>query len=386
LILWRAQPGVSRRRERARLLFLFAAIAWSGAFLGGRVAADEEASATLLEQAAAALRSGDAAQAAELYGQAIERAPGDAAAKAGRIRALIADDSWQKALAEARNYAASEPGGSDVRAALGEALYRAGEIEEASSVLAGMVDANRPPARELLVMGLVRLAEGRLTEATGLLERAVSAAPEDRHVLFWAASAPASRARVVEILERYLALSAGDERDRIEAARANMTFYKLLGERRFWIPAQTPAAVEVPLRELPGSGGRSAGFVIEARIGDRDKPVRLLLDTGSTGLFVVHRVARKLGLAPLVEETVIGGGGGGRHRSQRGLFATFSIGELRFADALTAYLEGVQDRLRRAQLEQAEARAKAGEESKRRLQELVTQALDRRESPSARSA
>jgi hypothetical protein len=60
----------------------------------------------------------------------------------------------------------------------------------------------------------------------------------------------------------------------------------------------------------------------------------LLLDSGSPGLFVIRRVARKREFAPLSEQSAFGGGGKRRHRSTRGIFPSVSIGELKFREAL----------------------------------------------------
>jgi hypothetical protein len=91
--------------------------------------------------------------------------------------------------------------------------------------------------------------------------------------------------------------------------------------------------MELPLEPAHGPDGSLLGFVIRPTIGEKGKPVRLLLDTGSSGLFLLQRLARKRGFEPLSEETFFGGGGSQRHVSPRGLFPTFAVGELRFADA-----------------------------------------------------
>jgi hypothetical protein len=51
-------------------------------------------------------------------------------ASVGHVRELIAKDQWKEALAEARAAIVESPG-PDASAALGEALYRAGQIDDA---------------------------------------------------------------------------------------------------------------------------------------------------------------------------------------------------------------------------------------------------------------
>ncbi len=199
-------------------------------------------------------------------------------------------------------------------------------------VLGPLADEEEAPARGILTLGLLRLAEGNSDAAASLLERATRLAPEDRWVLYWAADGVPSRARSVELLEGYLARSQGDDPDRIESARSALVFQRALGDRKVWVPVERPARLE--LRLMPyGTGGVVRGRVIQADLGGR-KPIRFLLDTGSTGVFLVERIARKLGFAPLATETRFGGGGDERHRTRRGILPSFGIGGLRYGNAL----------------------------------------------------
>lgn len=249
-------------------------------------------------------------------------------ATVGHVRELIAKDQWKEALAEARVLVAESPG-PDASAALGEALYRAGQIDDAGELLAPIAAGDDAPARALAQLGIVRAAQGKDGEAIALLERAVAKAPEDPWVVFRASGAARTRARTVELLETYLRIATDDDPDRLDGARGTIRLDRALGERNVWVRAASPERLEVPLKPLVGGGG----YFIEAMIAN-GKKIRLLLDTGSTGLFVVERAVKKGGLTPLSEETVFAGGGEGRTSSSRGLLATLAIGGLRFADAL----------------------------------------------------
>src|SRR5213083_702847 len=99
-------------------------------------------------------------------------------ASAGHVRELIAKDQWKEALAEARALVL-ETKDKDAAAALGEALFRAGRIDDAGRALALITAADDAPARALAQQGLVRAAQGEEGEAATLMERAVSTAPRD---------------------------------------------------------------------------------------------------------------------------------------------------------------------------------------------------------------
>jgi tetratricopeptide (TPR) repeat protein len=241
-------------------------------------------------------------------------------AGAADVLSLLEEDLWEEALAEARAQQAVSP--------LGEALYRAGLFEEADALLTPLCERSEAPGRALATLGRLRGAQGRLDEAVQLMDIAVAAAPQDRLVQFWAADYTTTRAESILRLERYLQLSEGDDPDRIEAAEGSLRLFKALGDRAVWVSLERPERLELPLTLLRDGEGRILGHAIKVRLGKNDKPLRLLLDTGSSGLFLTERAARKRGFEPLAEETFFGGGGGRRHPSGRGLLSTFSMAGL----------------------------------------------------------
>jgi len=285
------------------------------------------------------LRAGQTEQAAEEFAELAAIEPLDGCAVEGRVVALIRLRRWRGALEEARTFFERDPQQARVVTALGEALYRAGKLPEVREVLAPLASGETPPATALTLMGLVSVAEGMHEDAIEWMDRAVAAAPEDRRVLFRAAEAVKSRADAVRRLERYLELSEGDDADLIEGARGRMRMLHALGERPVWVAESRPDHVELPLQLLALPGGGLIGAVVKVRIGDKGKPVRLLLDSGSSGLFLVARMARKRGFEELSVETAFGGGGDKRHISPRGLFSQFGVGELVFRDALATTTE-----------------------------------------------
>jgi hypothetical protein len=270
-------------------------------------------------------------------------------AGAGRVHELLQLDLWQQALEEARAEFRRQPGDPGATADMAEAMFRAGLFEEAEPLLQGLEKRTEPPPRALMVLARLRGAQGRAEEAVELMERAVAAAPTDRTLIFWAADHARTRSESVGLLERYLELSEGDDADRIAAAEGSLDLYRELGDRAVWIPASSPERLEIPLIPVRNTEGITVGRAIKARLGKRGRPVRLLLDTGSGGLFVDWRTARKCGFEPLAEETVFGGGGGRRHRSRRGLFDRLALGELKFDDVLATTSERRLDPLGRYQ-------------------------------------
>lgn len=286
------------------------------------------------DAATEALFSGDAERSLELFLERLDKNPADDAAAAGEVEALLALGRFDDALERSTLQRAAFDSSPRVRAAHGSALLRAGRLMEAHAVLAVLETDPHPPPRGLIALARLRAARGLHEEAADLAARALERGDVDPLVLFWAAESIGDRGRGIELLERYLALKPRGQEDRIEAAQGALRLQQALGEREIWVPTASPDRVVLPLRLVWDDYGRKLGYVVEARIGPKDKPVKLMLDTGSSGLFLVERMARKRGFEFLAEDTAFGGGGDQRHRNRRGLFSSFRLGELRFSDAL----------------------------------------------------
>jgi hypothetical protein len=267
--------------------------------------------------------------------------PGEArsapAAEEARIQGLLEAERWEQALGDALAFHARAPQEPAAAALLGAALLRAGRLAEAERVLEPLAGSPSAPARGLVALARLREARGRQSEAVDLMRRAVAAAPADREVLYLAADVSGDRAEAVSRLERYLALCAGDREERIESAQGTLRLLRALGTRPTWVARDRPERVEVALSPLwiPETG-QVIGYHLKARIGERGRAVPLLLDTGSPGLFVIERTARKTDFAPLAEVTLFEGGGTGRHATRRGFFSRLTLERLVFADALAS--------------------------------------------------
>jgi tetratricopeptide (TPR) repeat protein len=309
--------------------------------VGGALHAGEAESAC--EVATRTLTEGRADEAAGMFAELLEESDCDECSVAGRVAALIELDRWGEALDVARVCHEHHPGRTGLSGLLGEALYRAGRLAESEALLSGLATVEGLRGSSLSVLGLLRAARGRSEEAIEIMDRALAIAPSDRRVLFRAAEATTTREESLQRLTRYLELSAGDDPDRIEAAKGTLRTLRALGDRQVWVPVERPERVELPLTMLAIHGGRVGGAVVKVAIGEKRKPVRLLLDSGSSGLFLVGRIARKRGFEPVAEETTFGGGGDKRHASSRGLFPFFDVGGLSFSNALATTTESEFD-------------------------------------------
>lgn len=283
------------------------------------------------------LEAGRAEHAAQLFAQRMASEPGNGLNMLGRVRALLVLDRWAEALDEARGFAAAHAGDAHVETGLAEALFRAGRLREVEPLLERLTASKLPPPRAMVLLARLREGQGRRAEAVTWMDRAVAVAPDDRWVLYWAAGTVSRRGDGVERLRRYLEHSAGDDPERIVGARGSLTALEMLGDRIVWRLTGDPERLELPIEPVWNTeSGTIVGYVISVGLGAAGKPVRLLLDSGASGLYVVERIARKRGFTALADTRVVGGGGKGRHAMRRGLFPQVRLGELTFVDALAS--------------------------------------------------
>lgn len=253
---------------------------------------------------------------------------------AQQIRRLIDQGRWEEALAAADLHAPDHPHSIDVATALAHALFRSGKPGKAEEMLVRLLEAypNDPPPGALVLLGRVRHAQGRAADGDGLMNLAVELAPEDPGVLFWAAGAAPTRVGTIDRIKRYLALAEDEDPDRIASARGKLRLLLALRDEPLWVRTAVPERFTAPLRVVREASGRALGYVIDARVARSN--VKLLLDTGSSGVYLVERVAAKARFRHLADETAFGGGGDQRHRSRTGIVPRFSIAGLTFANAL----------------------------------------------------
>jgi len=324
-------------RVTAPTLFALAAILALGiASSAGRTRAEvpESSAGAATDRGWSLLGMGATAEAAEIFAATLAEQPENDAAIEGRVLALIRLDRWAEALAEARECRRRLPNNPRVASAYAEALFRAGRLWEAEPIVSPMAEEADPPYRALLTLARLRAASGRSPEAAALIERALIAAPDDPDLFYWGAEVAASRLAASRRLERFIDLAPAADADRLEAARSTRLLFGALGERPLWIPVQRPAKVEIPLDPIRDAAGELLGYAVRIRLGEKKRPVRVLLDSGSPGLFLTERIARRRGFEELAQSTAFGGGGDQRHRSNRGLIPVMTLGELRWADVL----------------------------------------------------
>ena len=232
----------------------------------------------------------------------------------------------QKAVAEAPESAAAHE-------LSGEVLFRRGEFAAAESEfkLAAKLDPNFASAW----WGLARIAECTSMNKTAAryLDRAHSIDPNDPRIFHdWAMRLPGQEH--IDALEKYASMidPSRDEKQ-LEDLRQHIQFDKALHGRSLMVLASPYEKTEIPLLNLVNGAPQTLRYGLEVSLGGTK--LRLVLDTGASGILIPRWAAGRAGVAELAGAT-FGGFGDNPKASPgyHGIVDRLRIGDVEFRDAL----------------------------------------------------
>ena len=236
-------------------------------------------------------------EAEALYEVVLAEDPRHPRALAGLSRALTARDDFRPAVELARRAiqavrASPDPSGralGEARLALGEAHFRAGDLEEAGIAFRQALAADPELAPAWHGLARYALTVPRYQEAGLCLRRADALDPGDPRVIRRLAGLVASRQEVQGLYRRYLELPPAEGPERYANTRAWLALLEAAGDHKLYRLESPPGRHELRLRRLEGLP------LIDVRIGGG--PVRpFLLDSGAGGVIISAALAKHLAL------------------------------------------------------------------------------------------
>ena len=278
-----------------------------------------------LTQARAALTAGRFTQAADLFAVVIAKEPANAEAYYGVVRALLGARRPAEAYTYAEQGLQRAPENALTEDAAGIALVRKGELVKAEAHFRAALKlrANDPAALQGMAAIFSILSKYKTSRALTL--QAYSQAPNDPELMRAHANTLKGAGRIQE-LERVLALldPASEDARNLHALiaaekaaagrelRRLITPYESTRLKMFWI--------------MDGLNKRR-GVNLRVQI-NRRQTLRLLLDTGSSGISIAPKAAKKMGLQVLGPFQY--------------LASEVRIGDVAFADYPVAVFRGAQ--------------------------------------------
>lgn len=296
--------------------------------------------AAILSDALSLYRKGSFDQAVTRYNEALKIAPDSGAAYAGMIRCYLkqekvheADDALQQGLQR-------DPAFPDLKVAEGELLFRQGELPEAeklfNEVIASPPDPALPKAgpnaRAYLGAARVATASAMYARAHILITRARAIDPADPDIrkLWIQTLSTAERAKP---LEDYLSQPGNDDAktrkrltenlDRLKASQTAPASQASLCE-----PVSDVTATKTTLLTIPLGSGASQGRGLDVSI--NDKPARLLLDTGASGILISAKLASLAGLKTVADVRMSGIGDKPDSQAHMAVAESVQIGQMKF--------------------------------------------------------
>jgi Flp pilus assembly protein TadD len=265
-----------------------------------------------------------------LYGALLAKGPTESAAYCGLIRALIEDHRSQEAYAAAEAALRQDPHSAGVQAGAGLSAFRRGDLAKAEDYFRSALRLDPGNAAALRGLASVNGAVSRLKTARGLAEAAYLKAPGDPELIV-AHAGTLKGAEHIQALQEALSI-LDPESEQARYLRAHVANDLAIGNRKLRQMTSPDGTIRIRLfRILNGpSDWRGVGLAVKMN----EKTVRLMLDTGASGISVSPKVAERAGLESLGDHASEVKGIGDEHAQAafRYIASELRAGEVVFTD------------------------------------------------------
>jgi predicted aspartyl protease len=286
----------------------------------------------------AAYREGDYKKAIPLLQAAVASAHSDSTLRAALLSAVVYEGQLDAASDAADAAAQDFPSSPEVLAARGEYAFYLGDMSTAQTLFKAALKLKDETARGYY--GLARLYHAASMYRTARLFclRAQTIDPDDALIRrLWLTYLPAEKRK--ELLPPFMAAhpwfykyAAASQTTAAEVARElnGRKIFELDGEKR-----------EATLRliSIVHDPTHVQGFGLEFKIADRPA-LRLLLDTGASGILVTQRAIDKAGLNHLGSGQTWGIGDDGKRNAFEAVSETCQVGGLSYKNCVVSAVEG----------------------------------------------
>ncbi len=278
-------------------------------------------------------------KAADAYEKLIKSDASWAPAYYGWVRALLGAYRPQEAYAAAETAQRNIPGTAVAETVLGMAAYRRGELSEAERHFRLALGTESGYAGALLGLGRILDVVSKFKTARDFYQAAYRSAPNDPECILAGLANQQEGAEHIATLERVASIYDPQTRE-ARGLRAHIELDKTAGDRKLRQLQSEYRHYDLKLIDLMRDPRtrQAVGLVVEIN----QKKVKLLLDTGASGIAVSPRSAKSAGLE-FGDETYelrgVGDRAAGNGRSS--LAVDVRIGELRLKDVPIQAAAGV---------------------------------------------
>jgi tetratricopeptide (TPR) repeat protein len=274
-------------------------------------------------------RTGKFDAAIELYHSISKSGPDAAAAYAGLAMVYLKQRKPAEAYAAASKAMDISPSFALSHTAMGEVLFRQGQIPDAEKEFLSAVNTSARDARAHLGLARVYFAASYAKHAKIQIDVAHELDPQDPDIQrMWIDTLPAKER--MKALIGYLRVETDDDDDERGHLEDNVATMKEAEEqsRRGCRLVSTVAGTHMGLEKMMHDAQRIRGVGLKVQINGVTSS--LLLDTGASGILIDRRIAEKAGLKSIVKSDVHGIGDQGRVGSFIAVADSIRIGEIEF--------------------------------------------------------
>lgn len=284
-------------------------------------------------EADTALHSGKFEDAAKLYQAAADKSP-DSAAKVGLVRSLLGQGKLAEALDLANKYSAAAPNDAALADAVGEARFRRGEIDEAAIAFnkAQHLDVCLPAVHADIAR--YQTLAGNFLAAQKQIDLAHQFSPDDPSITAqWqqAHARPATPQQVIaHLTEQANRADATPEQKKLAESRIKLMQARNNGDCEAVEPKESVKMPMLPIQHPNGELSDNEVSKVGLDLEFNGKRLRLMVDTGASGLVLNRASTGRLGLTPEAETSVYGFGDQGSTKTEVAHVDTVRVGGMEF--------------------------------------------------------
>jgi Flp pilus assembly protein TadD len=285
---------------------------------------------SLLAEARKELFANRYGKAAELYAAVVSKEPGNPDAYYGVVRALLGAHRAPEAYAYADQALEHAPQSGGAEDAAGLASFRKGELTQAEVHFRAALKLNLGDPGALQGLASIYSVLSKYKTARDLMLKAYSLSPDDPS-LRQAYADSLNGAERVEALERILASLDADS-EQAKQLRFQISLDRATLGRELWRLKSNYASTQVNLFKIMTGLPYPSGVGLRVQVNQR-LILKLIVDTGASGISISPHAAKSAGLIPLGEGIEVKGDGVQKPEISFGYLASeIRIGDLIFAD------------------------------------------------------